>query len=69
MLLEFTKLFLCAVFTRQVSKFEKDYEMVVKLTVFENLVHQLDDKQTVACSTLAKQHKISFLIGLLIIFK
>jgi hypothetical protein len=44
MLLEFIELFLCAVFTRQVYKFEKDYQMVVKIAVFENLVHQLEDK-------------------------
>jgi hypothetical protein len=69
MLLEFTELFLCAFFTRQVSKFEKDYQMVVKLAVFENILHQLGDKQTVACSTLAKKHKVLFLIGLLAIFK
>jgi hypothetical protein len=69
MFLEFNELFLCAFFTRQVSKFEKYYQMVVKFTVFENTVHQLGDKQTVVCSTLAKQHKISFFIGLLAIFK
>jgi hypothetical protein len=62
MLLEFIELFLCADFTRQVSKFVKDYQMVVKITVFENFLHQLGDKQTVAFSTLAKQHKISFFI-------
>jgi hypothetical protein len=43
MLLEFTELFLCAFFTRQVPKFEKDYQMIVKLTVFEDLLHQFDD--------------------------
>jgi hypothetical protein len=69
MFLEFTELFLCAVFTRQVSKFKKDYQMVVKLTVFEYILHQLGDKQTVAFSTLAKQHKISFFVGLLAILK
>jgi hypothetical protein len=69
MLLEFTELFLCAIFTRQVSKFEKDYQMVFKLTLFENFLHQFGDKQTVICSTLTKQHKFSFIIGLLAIFK
>jgi hypothetical protein len=44
MLLEFTELFLGAFFARQVSKFEKDYQIVVKLTVFEYLLHQLGDK-------------------------
>jgi hypothetical protein len=39
MLLEFTELFLYAFFTRQVSKFEKYYQMIVKLAVFENLLH------------------------------
>jgi hypothetical protein len=68
-LLEFAELFFCAFFTRQVSKFEKDYQMVVKLTVFEDLLHQLRDKQTVFFSTLAEQHKILFFIGLLVIFK
>jgi hypothetical protein len=43
--------------------------MVVKLTVFENILHQLGDKQAVFCLALAKQHKISFLIGLLAIPK
>ncbi len=69
MLLEFTELFLCAVFVRQVFKFEKDYQIVVKLTVFENILHQFGEKQTVTFSTLAKQHKVSFLIGLLAIPK
>jgi hypothetical protein len=69
MFLEFTELFLCTVFTIQVFKFEKDYQMIVKLTVFENLLHQLGDKQTVAFSTLAKQHKISFFINLFAICK
>jgi hypothetical protein len=67
MLLELTELFLCAAFTRQISKFEKDYQMVVKLTIFKNLLHQLDEKHTLACSTLAKQHNISFFISLLAI--
>jgi hypothetical protein len=44
MLLEFTELFLCAFFTRQVSKFEKDYQMIVKLSVFENILDQLGNK-------------------------
>jgi hypothetical protein len=69
MLLEFIELFLCAFFTRQVCKFEKNYQIVVKLTVFENFLHQLGDKQTVVCSTLSKQHKISFFVGLLAIPK
>jgi hypothetical protein len=69
MLLEFTELFLCGFFTRQVSKFEKDYQIVVKLTIFENILHQLDDKQTVTYSTLAKKHKISFFVDLIAIFK
>jgi hypothetical protein len=69
MLLEFTELFLCAFLTRQVSKFEKDYQMIVKLTVFEDLLHQRRDKQTIFFSTLAKQHKITFFIGLLAIIK
>jgi hypothetical protein len=69
MLLEFTELFLCAFFTRQVSKFKKYYQMVAKLAVFENLLHQLDHKQALACSTLAKQDKISFFIGLIAILK
>jgi putative Ca2+/H+ antiporter (TMEM165/GDT1 family) len=43
--------------------------MVVKLAVFENILHQLGDKSTIACSTLAKQHKILFIIGLLAILK
>jgi hypothetical protein len=43
--------------------------MVLKLTVFEYILNQLDDKETLAYSTVAKQHKISFLIGLLVIFK
>jgi hypothetical protein len=64
MLLELNELFPCAFFTRQVSKFEKDYQMIVKLTIFDNLLHQLDEKHTLACSTLAKQHKVSFFIGL-----
>jgi hypothetical protein len=66
MFLEFTELLLCAAFTRQVSKFEKDYQMVVKITVCQNILHQFDDEQTLACSTLAKQHKVSFfIIGLI----
>jgi hypothetical protein len=69
MLLEFIELFLCDFFITQVSKFEKDYQIIVKLTVFEDLLHQLGDKQTVFFSTLAKQHEISFFIGLLAIFK
>jgi hypothetical protein len=44
MVLEFIELILCAVYTTQVSKFEKHYQMAVKLTVFENLLHQLGDK-------------------------
>jgi hypothetical protein len=43
--------------------------MVVEIAVSENILHQLGDKQTVACSTLAKQHKVLFLIGLLAIPK
>jgi hypothetical protein len=43
--------------------------MVVKFTVFENILHQLGDKQTVAFSTVAKQHKISFFVGLLTVPK
>ncbi len=69
MLLEFAELCVCAVFNRQVYKFEKDDQMVVKFTVFQNLLNQLDDKQTLACSTLAKQHEISFFVGLLSIPK
>jgi hypothetical protein len=69
MLLQFTKLFLCTFFTRKVYKFEKHYQIVVKLTVFENILHQLGDKLTVICSTLTKQHKISFFVGLLAISK
>jgi hypothetical protein len=69
MFLEFTELFLCAVFTRQISKFEKYNQKVVKLTVFENFLHQLGDKQSVACSTLAKQHKILFFIDQLATLK
>jgi hypothetical protein len=69
MLLKFTELLLCTVFTKQVSKLEKDYQTVVKLSVFENILHQLGEKQTVACSTLAKQHKVSFFVGLLTIPK
>jgi hypothetical protein len=64
MLLQFTELFLCALFARQVFKIEKYYQVVVKLPVFENLLHQLNDKQAVVLSTLAKQHKISLFIGL-----
>ena len=64
MLLESTELFLCAFLTRQVSKFEKDYQVVVKLAVSENILHKLRDKQSVACSALAEQHKVSFFIGL-----
>jgi hypothetical protein len=41
--------------------------MVVILTVFENILHKLDDKQTVTFSILGKQHKISFFLGLLAI--
>jgi hypothetical protein len=69
MLLEFTELFLCAVFTRQVSKFEKYYQIIVKLSVFENILHKLGYKHTVVCSTLTKQNKISLFIGLLAIPK
>jgi hypothetical protein len=69
MLLEFIDLFLDAFFTRQITKFEKDYQMVVKLTVFENILHQLGDKQSVAFSTLTKQYKISFFVGLITIIK
>jgi hypothetical protein len=69
MLFEFTELFFCAVFTRQVSEFEKDYQVAAKFTVFQNLLHQLYDKQTLACSSLARQHKVSFFIGLLAIPK
>jgi hypothetical protein len=69
MLLEFTELLLCAFFTRQVSKFEEDYQIVVKLAVFEKILHQLGDKQAIAFSTLAKQHKVSFFVGLLAIPK
>jgi hypothetical protein len=69
MLLEFTELFVYAFFTRQVSKSEKYYQIVIKFTVFENILHQLGDKQTVACSTLTRQHKISLFIGLLAITK
>jgi hypothetical protein len=69
MVWEFTDLFLCVAFTRQVSKFEKDYQIVIKLTVFENILHQIGDKKTVFCSTLAKQHNILFLICLLAILK
>jgi hypothetical protein len=69
MLLEFTELFFCAFFTIQISKFEKYYQIVVKFTVFENILHQLGDKQAISCSTLTKQHKISFFVGLLAIPK
>ncbi len=69
MLLEFIELFLCAAFTRQISKFEKYYQMVVKLIVFENILHQLGYKQTVTFSTLAKQHKVSFFVGLIAVSK
>jgi hypothetical protein len=43
--------------------------MIVKLSVFEYLQHQLIDKQAVFLCTLAKQHKISFFVGLLVIPK
>jgi hypothetical protein len=43
--------------------------MVAKLGVFEYLLHELGDKQAVAFSTFAKQHKISFFIDLLAILK
>jgi hypothetical protein len=43
--------------------------MVVKITVFEYLLHQLGDKQSVACSTLTKKHEISFFVGLFAIPK
>jgi hypothetical protein len=43
--------------------------MIAKLAVFENLLHKLDDKQTLTCSTLAKQYKVSFFNGLLAIRK
>jgi hypothetical protein len=43
--------------------------MIVKLTIFENILHQLGDKQNVAFSTLAKQNKVSFFVGLLAIAK
>ncbi len=43
--------------------------MAVKLTVFEYLLYQFGDKQTVTCFILAKQHKISFFISLLAIAK
>jgi hypothetical protein len=69
MLFDYTELFLCAFFTRQTSKLEKYYQIIVKLTVLENLLHQLGDKQAVVCSTLTKQHKVSFLISLLAILK
>ncbi len=69
MLLEFIELFLCAIFTRQIFKFEKDYQIIIKLTAFEYLLHQLGDKQTVVFSTLTKQDQISFFIGLLAIVK
>jgi hypothetical protein len=41
--------------------------MIVKVAVFEDFLHKLDDKQTLTCSTLAKQYKVSFFIGLLAI--
>jgi hypothetical protein len=69
MLLEFAELSLCAFFARQISKFEKDYQMVVKLTVFKNILHHLSDKHIVSCCTLAKQQKISFFVDLLAIPK
>jgi hypothetical protein len=69
MLLEFTELFLCALFTRKVSKFEKEYQMVIELAVFENILDQLGDKQTFSFSTISKQHKISFFVDLLAILK
>jgi hypothetical protein len=69
MLLEFTELFLCALFARQVFKIEKDYQIIVKLSVFENILDQLGNKQAIFCSTLTKQHKISFFVDLLAIPK
>jgi hypothetical protein len=69
MLLKLTELFLFVVFTRQFFKFEKDYQIDVELPVFENILNQLGDKQTIVLSTLAKKHKVSFFIGLLAILK